>query len=301
MTKARIFNIERYAVHDGHGIRTLVFLKGCPLRCLWCANPEGQSPEPDLLYAEVDCIGCGACVEVCPQEALQLDGGGLVRDDSRCRICGLCVGECYAQALQLDSRLMSVDEVMTEVKKDMRFYRRSGGGVTLSGGEPVLQKEFAAAILKACREEFLSTAIETCGHYPWEHMAALLPWLHQVFYDVKHISPQVHERLTGRDNELILANLRRLAVSDVELVVRVPIIPGLNDEDENIAGIARMVKGLSERCSMELLPYHNLGMAKYRKLSMRYELGDVIPPDADTMERLRQRVRRSGVRCLAGA
>ena len=300
MTTGRVFNIERYAVHDGHGIRTLVFLKGCPLRCLWCANPEGQKLLPQLLYTKHRCIGCRACVEACSEGTLTWGSGGLEIRRERCSTCGACVRGCYAEALQLDSHLMSVDEVMKEVRKDLKFYRRSGGGVTLSGGEPLIQRDFAVEILKACRGEFIDTAIETCGHYPPEHLAQALPLLKQVFFDVKHILPGAHEHLTGMDNRLVLDNLRGLAEWDGQVVVRVPIIPGYNDDRENIDGIAKLVRELSNQWAMELLPYHNLGTAKYHKLDMEYELGDINPPSASAMETLRDRVRTLGVRCLAG-
>jgi len=284
-TKGRVFNIERYAIHDGSGIRTQVFFKGCPLRCLWCSNPEGISFRPDLMYSEALCIACRTCVQTCQQGALSLNARGLKIDRDRCGLCGECTRVCYAEALELSSYEITVDEILEQVERDRVFYEISGGGITLCGGEPLAQPPFAAELLRASKERGLDTAVETCGHYDFAALEGALPYIDFIYYDIKHMDAKAHERLTGVSNRRILENLHRLASYDVPICVRVPVVPTLNDSVENIEAIALFVQDLKQVKSAELLPYHKLGTAKYGKLGLAYPIEEVpTPEDASILE-----------------
>ena len=268
-----ILNLQRFSVHDGPGIRTTVFLKGCPLRCLWCDNPESQPVEPQIVFWEDRCIRCGACVAVCPEGAVvELEDGRRRIDASRCGTCGQCVAECYAGALEQVGRLMTAGEVLAEVEADRPFYEQSGGGMTLSGGEPTSQPAFARALLAGARARHIHTAIETCGHAPWAAWEGLLPLLDLILYDVKEVDPELHRRLTGVSSERVLDNLARLARSGKPLIVRRPVIPGYNDSPESIHRLARLVRGLGTVEEIHLLPYHRMGEGKYERLAQDYAL-----------------------------
>lgn len=299
--KGRIFSIERYAVHDGEGIRTIVFLKGCPLSCLWCANPEGQDPTSQLLFLPDRCIACGRCVDVCPTGAASRSAEGEIEQRPMlCRGCGLCAAECCSNARSLAGREVDVAEVMAEVARDVPFYRRSGGGLTVSGGEPVAQPKFTAALLAECHRLGISTAVETCGHAPWETLAAIALHLDEVLYDLKHMDPVEHRRLTGVSNELILENLRRLAGTAVEVIVRVPVVTGCNDSESNLAAVADFVAALDGKRRVELLPYHGYGTPKYQRIGRSYSLAGVEPPGAARLQELAGIVRARGVPCEIG-
>jgi pyruvate formate lyase activating enzyme len=270
-----IFNIQRFSVHDGPGIRTTVFLKGCPIRCLWCSNPESQRMEPQIVYWHERCIRCDACVAVCPQSAIEVDEAGHKRVlQERCDLCGRCLEECYAGALEQIGRLATVDEVLSLVEEDRLFYDQSAGGVTLSGGEPTIQPRFSQRLLQGCQERGIHTTIDTCGHAPWDAWEALLPYLDLILYDLKEIDPARHERYVGVSNELIVDNLRRLARTDKPVIVRRPVIPGYNDDEESIRALARFVQELGTVHEIDLLPYHRFGQGKYERLGMGYPMGD---------------------------
>jgi pyruvate formate lyase activating enzyme len=306
-TTGQIFNIQRYSIHDGAGIRTLVFLKGCPLRCLWCCNPESQKSQPELGFIESRCVGdsaCGApCLSACRLEAIHLNAQGSPEIDRKvCDVCGKCAEVCGKDALKVVGREMTVDEVMTEVEKDRAFYRRSGGGVTVGGGEPLAQHEFAAELLKAAQEAYLHTALETCGHAPWGHLEAVLKHVDLLQFDLKHMDPAKHQELTGQSNELILSNLKRVlsvkALQDV--IVRIPVVPGCNDSEENIRRMAEFVTALGLR-QTELVPYHRLGVSKYAQYGMVYPLAGCIPAPQNNLDELRKVVKEFGLMDMAGS
>jgi pyruvate formate lyase activating enzyme len=306
-TTGRIFNIQRYSIHDGSGIRTLVFLKGCPLSCLWCSNPESQKPGPELGFIESLCVAaeaCGApCVSACLEDAMGLnERGGPRIDRSTCNSCGSCTEACSHDALKLIGREMTVAEVLAEVEKDRVFYRRSGGGLTIGGGEPLAQPRFTAALLEAAQEEYLHTAIETSGHAAWNHFETILRRVDLLHFDLKHLDPARHRELTGRSNELILSNLRGILsiMEPQDVIIRIPVIPGCSDSAANIRESARLVAELGFT-QIELMPYHRLGVSKYRQYGMLYQLDGVEPtPEAD-LQKLRSTVESFGLREVTGS
>lgn len=283
-----IFDIQRFSIHDGSGIRTLVFMKGCPLDCLWCCNPESQSTTPELMLFPSRCIGCGACREACQNQAVAPGGAGvLVTDRSLCRVCGRCVEVCPVEARALRGRVISVEEVLREVERDEIFYRTSGGGVTVSGGEPLLQAAFVAELLKACRCQGISTAIETCGHAPWEDFVLVLAHTDTVLFDIKHVDPIAHRRFTGVGNELILANLGRVVRSGTHVVLRLPLVPGCTADADTVRAVATLARelGIAE---LHLLPYHRLGESKYQALGRSYLPQGLTPSSAEEMQGLKR-------------
>jgi pyruvate formate lyase activating enzyme len=282
-----IFDIKKFAIHDGPGIRTTVFFKGCPLSCWWCHNPEAMSRKAELVWFESKCINCGECFEVCPQQAHEImPDGTRVHHSDRCLLCGACVEVCYAEALVMEGRAVTVEEVMAELRKDIPFYENSDGGVTLSGGEPTLQHEFALALLRQCKTEGLHTALDTSGQAPWRLFEKLLPFVDLVLYDIKQIDEVDHKEHTGAANQLILANVLKIGDSGVPIEIRLPIIPGINDDREKIVGTAEFLLGVKGVTRVKLLPYHRLGEAKYPRLHMEYRLRDLQPPEPDRMEEI---------------
>lgn len=283
-----IFNIQRHSIHDGPGIRTIVFLKGCPLTCVWCSNPESQAFAPQLFYDPAKCIGCGACIEACPELALRWDEADAAGaeapgprhprlDRSRCTVCGLCAEVCYAEALRIEGRTVSATEVVAEVLKDKAFFERSGGGLTLSGGEPLAQPAFAAEILRLAKTAGLHTAMETAGCVPWENVATVAPHCDLFLYDIKHADNARHRALVGAATDTILANLRQLRARGAVVIVRVPVIAGFNDSAEELSAIATIARevGVDE---LHLLPGHRYGAGKYRLLG---EADPMVAAEAD--------------------
>ena len=262
---AVIFDIEKFAVHDGPGIRSVVFLKGCPLRCLWCHNPESQSPKPELLFDAAKCTRCGKCAAVCPHHCHTATPERRSFDRNGCVACGRCAETCPAEALKTVGRSMTVSEVMEDVLKDRVFYRNSGGGITLSGGEPLAHPAFSAALLQAAKAAGLHTAVETCGFAPWERIDALRPFTDLWLWDVKAV-PEKHERLTGVPAAPILENLRNLDRRGAATVLRCPLVPGVNDEEAALHHIAALADGLRHLREIDLEPYHPLGEGKSRNL-----------------------------------
>lgn len=274
-----IYNIQRFSLHDGPGIRTTVFLKGCPLRCQWCHNPESQSTVPQLsLFAE-RCIGCGRCMSLCDAHVLE-NNQHVIRYDA-CRGCGKCATACPAAALEIFGREATAQEIVEEAARDLPFYQTSGGGLTISGGEPTMQPDFAAEILTLAKARQIHTAMESCGHTAFSVLEKLLPHLDMILYDVKQMDSQLHKNYTGQDNELILSNLRRLCGKDqtVEVVVRTPVIPGFNDQKENFAALRDFLLTLERIPRVEVLPYNPLAGSKYPRLGMTYTPGELHEED----------------------
>ncbi len=260
-----IFDLKRFAVHDGPGVRTVVFLKGCPLSCAWCHNPEGQARPVELVYLENLCIRCGACAAACPNGARAWVEGSMVYHPELCTQCGRCLEACYAGALLQYGRQVSIAEVMETVRQDRDFYLDSGGGVTLSGGEPLAQPAFAIALLRQCKTEGFHTALDTSGFASWPILEAALSYTDLVLYDLKVLDTQQHRGQTGVDNTLILENLRRLTERKMPLEIRVPVVPGVND-GPNLAATGAFLRQLGARICVRLLPYHSLAGGKYQRL-----------------------------------
>ena len=290
-----IFDIQRYSVHDGPGIRTLVFLKGCPLSCLWCSNPESQKTGPELAFRQTFCIGCGVCVDVCPRQAIQLKDTSIEIDRSKCDLCGECVKICSPEALSIIGKQMTVEQVLAEVERDLIFYEVSQGGITVSGGEPLAQAHFVEVLLKAGKAKGMITAIETAGYAPWPSVERIIRYTDLVLYDIKHIDPVVHRRLTGVSNKLILENARRIANLGVPLTIRCPVVPGFNDKPRDMDRLFHFVVNLPGVKQIDLLPYHRLGGPKYTMLGCDYALKEVKPPTRQDLERLTQVANRQGL------
>jgi pyruvate formate lyase activating enzyme len=287
-----VFDIKKYAVHDGPGIRTTVYLKGCPLSCLWCHNPEGQAGEPEIVYWERRCINCGRCVEVCPQ-------GDAVLGAASCERCGRCVEVCPAGAREWIGRWMTVDEVMAQVERDVIFYDESGGGVTFSGGEPFNQPAFLGGLLAASREREIHTAVDTTGFAPAGVIRALAPGVDLFLYDVKLLDDEAHRRYTGVSNRLPLENLRWLAAEGYAIQIRVPIIPGITDGDDNLDAIGRLAGQLNLE-AIDLLPYHRTASDKYGRLQRDYTLAATRPPEPARMTELSERLIKLGLTVRIG-
>ena len=297
-----VFNIQGYSIHDGPGVRTTVFLSGCPLRCRWCQNPESNTVAPKLFFIAEKCTGCGRCVPHCPSGAISVAGGHAHTDRTRCTACGACIKACVTDAREISGERMNADAVLARVMKDKIFYDASGGGVTLSGGEVLAQPEFAAELLRRCGEEGLHTAVETCGFAPWERARAVLERADLVLYDLKHMDPDRHRWGTGVDNELILENARRIYHElKKPMAARVPTIPGYNDSEENIAATARFVaRELGTDVKFHLLPYHRLGGSKHERMEDDADWFDTEPPSKEHMEDLRRLAAGFGLDAVVG-
>jgi pyruvate formate lyase activating enzyme len=294
-----VFDIQRFSIHDGPGIRTLVFLKGCDLRCPWCSNPESQRFEADLFFHTEKCIGCQKCLNVCPHGAITVADGRLSFMRHFCENCGECSAVCYAEARVIKGHRMDTEKVLEEILKDEVFYANSGGGVTLGGGEPLAQADFAMTILKRCKENGLHTAVETAGHIPWPQVEKVLPYADLILYDVKHMDPERHCETIGVDNRLILANLERLLKKKKRVIIRTPLIPGFNDADDQVGAIACYGASLGVK-EINLLPYHRFGEGKYRLLGRHYQLLGEMKLDKEKVDELANLVVKIGLKVKVG-
>lgn len=265
MRRGIIYNIQRMSVQDGPGLRTTVFLKGCPLRCLWCGNPESQTFTPQLMLFDNQCVGCGQCLRACRYGAVLPLDGRMGRDAGACRDCGDCAAVCGYKARVMSGREMSVEEVMDVVRKDWLFYENSGGGITFGGGEPTAGGEFFLNLLHAAHDEGLHITVDTCGFCPEDRFAEIMKLSNLLLFDCKHMDPEEHRKLTGQDNSLILRNLEAALSSSTEVRVRMPLIPDLNDAEENLAAMARFL-GRFNRHEVEIMPCHAFGKSKYAAL-----------------------------------
>ena len=284
--KGHIFDIKKFAVHDGPGIRTTIFFKGCPLSCLWCHNPEGISPDQEIMVFPERCLaGCRDCVGACPKKAIVKKGRRIVLDRNICDGCGLCAAVCPAEALQMAGRRVTAGEAVEELSRDTAFYRSSGGGITCSGGEPLLQPLFLQALLRACRKQNLHTAVDTCGHAPFGVFEKILPLTDLFLYDLKIMDEGRHRRLTGVSNRLIIENLQKLSLLAPHLAIRVPLVPGCNDAPSDLAELADFCASLPGRHPVHLLPYHRSGSGKHRRLGREAALAETHSPSPAAVQR----------------
>ncbi len=297
-TEGILFNIQRYSLHDGPGIRTIPFLKGCPLSCKWCSNPESQKPQPEIIFQKSNCIQCGKCLEACRFGALSSDNPYLV-DRQRCTGCGECAKVCPTGALLMKGKRMTVWEVVQELQKDENVYRRSNGGITLSGGEPLSQPEFTRELLRACKEKGWHTAMETTGLAPKEVIESVFPFVDLALTDIKAIDPVVHKDATGVSNQLILENLIKISFI-TQVSVRIPLIPGINDDLDSIRAIAGFAKLMNNVETIHILPYHNYGENKYALLGRIYPMDGTRFVAEEQVNKFKSEIESMGFTCHIG-
>lgn len=281
-----IFNIQRYSITDGPGIRTTVFLKGCPLKCLWCHNPEGIEMQPEIGWHRNLCTKCLKCIEVCPNKAIKLENEKIVTDEGLCELCGKCVEICERNAREIIGKVMTVEEVFSEVKEDINFYKESNGGVTFSGGEPLMQSEFVLNCFRKFHKNSIHTVLDTSGCGRWESLERILSFTDLVIYDLKQMDPVKHISYTGANPSKIWDNLKRVLKSGIAIWIRVPVIPGYNDDEENIKKTTEFITGYKNVKKIELLPYHQLGEPKYNMLNKEYKLSNLHPASKDSITKL---------------
>lgn len=267
-----VFNIQKYSIHDGDGIRTSIFFKGCPLSCAWCHNPESQRYYQELMFFDSRCTGCGACVARCPQKAISIVDGKAVTDRSLCNACGVCTDWCCNSAREVAGKTYTVEQLVKEAEKDRMFYESSGGGITLSGGEVMDQNmDYIQQLCKVLYEKGYSVDIDTCGYAPYENFQRILPYVDTFLYDIKAMDPKIHKEFIGTDNQLILDNLVKLSRDGAKINIRIPVVLGVNADDAFMQDVISFLK--ENRISVtqvNLLPYHNTGMHKYKKLDRAY-------------------------------
>ncbi len=281
-----ITNIQKYSIHDGDGIRTTVFFKGCPLKCVWCHNPETQRYERELQYDKEKCVGCGACAKVCPRGAITMVENKPVLDSELCTLCGKCELYCPEGIRETVGQEYPVKALVKEIMKDRMFYEQSGGGVTLSGGEVMtMSSEYIVAIAKELKKEEISLTIDTCGYVPFEKFEKILPYVDTFLYDVKVMDPKLHKKYIGVDNELILENLVKLSEAGARIYIRIPTVKEVNGNEQNMLDTIRFLKEHNiTPAQVNLLTYHNTGSSKYPKLGMEYQGGDLHAPSTEEME-----------------
>lgn len=298
-----VFDIQRYCIHDGPGIRTVVFLKGCPLSCPWCENPESQLPIPEIGFFTHRCIGCGECISICPHKAVKpgKKGTGVIFERTQCRRCGKCADKCPTNARVLIGRSMSVNAVMLEVERDLPFYRESGGGMTISGGEPAAQLEFTIALLQACRRIGIQTAVETSGYCQLEKIAALAQYSDLILIDLKNVDAELFRSETGGEVQSVLENIRWIDRHGlVDYIIRIPIITGFNTSPKVLAGMVDFLGELQRVHAIHLLPYHRLGEGKYRRLGREDQILRYKIPDDGELNMIAKIFAETGIRVQIG-
>jgi pyruvate formate lyase activating enzyme len=293
-----IYDIQRFSLHDGPGIRTIIFFKGCPLRCKWCCNPESQMKNNQIMYIKNNCIDCRKCIQVCPTGAIDLENKKIIH--TKCIACGKCVEVCYANALQMIGKEITVKEVFTEIQKDSVYYKHSNGGITLSGGEALSQPEFATELLKACKNAGYNTSIETTSFASLESINKVLEYVDLVLLDIKVMNSKLHKVYTGQSNDLILNNIKHIVDTGKEVIIRIPLIPSVNDTDENISKTINFIKELQLIKEVHILPYHRLGINKYDYLGYDYLLKHKLTPEEEHIESIKDMFEKEGFICKIG-
>ncbi len=283
MLTATIFDLKRYAINDGPGIRTAVFMKGCPLDCWWCHNPEGRTRQPQLMVRTNRCRLCGDCAEVCPQSAITISEK-IFTDPGLCKDCGTCAQVCVQGARELVGQVVTIGELLKEIERDVVFFDQSGGGVTLTGGEPLMQPRFAIELLRACKAHGIHTVLDTSGYASWQVISEVAQHSDLFLYDLKLMDDERHRKYTGVSNRLILSNLQRLSAAGENIVVRIPLIPGVNDDEQNLRLTQRFLTGLPNLAGVEVLPYHDIAQAKYSALDLAYRMPELASPTAERLE-----------------
>lgn len=301
MNKATIFNIQHFSIHDGEGIRTTVFFKGCPLHCAWCHNPESIDPTFNVLYDKEKCTSCGECVRRCRQGAVELlpNGGGVKTDAAKCTFDGTCVFYCVNSAREIVGEKRTVAELVKEAEKDVIFFQESGGGVTLSGGEPLLQIDFVEQFAAELNRRHIDVTVDTCGNVPFQHFERVAKYVSTFLYDIKAMDSEVHKNFTGVGNAMILENLRKLAAIHKGIHIRMPIIAGVNDNKEHIEGALKLIKELGIK-RVSLLPYHDIAAHKYNKLGRAYRGAEMAVPSKEYMEECRKLYADNGLNVTIG-
>ena len=300
MVVGTIFDIKKYAIHDGPGIRSTVFFKGCPLACRWCHNPEGINVASQRIYRRERCIGCGECIRICPHETMIQTAEGIVWNSAKCDLCQTCADHCPAEAIEFVGRKVAVDEVMREIVKDIAFYDESGGGITLSGGEPLMQPDFLLELLDACAETDLHRTVDTTGYAASELLLQVAQKTDLFLYDLKLMDDARHRDFTGVSNERILNNLKLLAQMGARIQVRVPIIPGINSDFENIDRTAEFVSDLAGVEQIAILPFHNSARGKYGRLGMDCISSEIECPSKEHLKIIAARLEKSGLQVKIG-
>jgi pyruvate formate lyase activating enzyme len=296
----KILNIQKYSIHDGPGIRTTVFFKGCPLKCIWCHNPESQSFDNELLLYNKRCIGCKDCVETCKYGAIGFENGGIKFNRDKCISCGSCTEKCYAKARELAGKAMTAEEVIDQIKKDSIFYDESGGGVTFSGGEPLSQPDFLLELLEQCKKNEYHTAIDTCGYGATEIVTAASRMADLFLYDLKSMDDEKHVRYTGVSNKLILENLNAISRLGSRIFIRIPLMPGINDDKVNIKATAEVIKNTSGIDQVNILPYHNIASDKYTRLGRQNGSVDIPVPSEEHIESIKKEFLDCGIKVKIG-
>ena len=291
------FNILRYTVDDGPGLRSTVFLKGCPLKCPWCANPESQHPYPEVSFRPAMCIGCGRCAMSCPEQAIKIVEGKALIDRDKCRRCMTCVDACLNTAMVRMGDEKTVDDVWKVVRRDRDYYEESGGGVTASGGEPLAQADFVVEIFSKLHEEGIHTCLDTTGFASKETLDKVLPLTDLVLFDLKHMDSKKHEEVVGVPTEPIHENLRRIVDAGVEVTIRIPYIPGFNDDDENMKATAEFVKEVAPNSKVNILPYHEYGRNKYESVGMEYAMPPTEKPSEEQLAHSKEFFTQLGLEC----